>query len=63
MEPADLLPNDVVLAIENEAAPMLEIRQAAGHPDKVWLRVNRMVTFKQAADIFAILNAEPALAP
>jgi transcriptional regulator with XRE-family HTH domain len=51
-----LLPNAIVRAMDNDAAPMLEIRQAAGHPDKVWVRVNRMVTFTQAAEIFALLK-------
>lgn len=56
MTAAQLLPNAIVRAMDNDTAPMLEIRQAAGHPDKVWVRVNRMVTFTQAAEIFALLK-------
>lgn len=53
----DLLPNTAMRAMENDVAPMLEIRQAQGHPDKVWLRVNQMVTLDQAAQIFQVLRA------
>jgi transcriptional regulator with XRE-family HTH domain len=55
-EPEHLLPNAVVRAMESDTGPMLEIRQAAGHPDKVWVRVNRMVSFDQAAEIFGVLK-------
>jgi len=55
MKPLDLLPNAVMRAIDSEA-PAFEMRQAAGHPDKVWLRVNRLVTIQQAAAVFAALN-------
>jgi transcriptional regulator with XRE-family HTH domain len=56
VEVEDLLPNAVVRAMETDQAPMLEIRQAAGHPDKVWMRVNRMVPMEIAVKIFNILN-------
>lgn len=59
IQPDQLLPNTVVRAMDSDAAPMLEIRQASGHPDKVWVRVNRMVTFNQAAQIFDILKEQP----
>ena len=58
MEPSSLLPNAAARAIDSDASPMLEIKQASGHPDKVWLRVNRMVTFRQAADVFNILQQD-----
>lgn len=51
-----LLPNSVVMAIDADTAPMLEIKQAAGHPDRVFIRVNRMVTLEQAAAIFNIIK-------
>ncbi len=54
-----LLPNATIMAMETDVAPMLEIRQASGHPDKVWVRVNQMVSFQQAADIFEVLKARP----
>lgn len=56
MEASALLPNAVVRAMDSDSAPMLEIRQAAGHPDKVWVRVNRMVSFDIAARIFDVLK-------
>lgn len=52
----ELLPNAIARAMDSDTAPMLEIRQAANHPGKVWIRVNRMVTFDQAADIFQVLK-------
>jgi transcriptional regulator with XRE-family HTH domain len=54
--PDDLLPNSVALAMKQDPAPVLEIRQTAGHPDKVYLRVNRIVSLDQAAQIFNILK-------
>lgn len=51
-----LLPNSVTMAMDADTAPMLEIKQAAGHPEKVFLRVNRMVSLQQAAEIFNIIN-------
>jgi transcriptional regulator with XRE-family HTH domain len=55
MKPQDLLPNAAMRAIDSEV-PAFEMKQAAGHPDKVWLRVNRMVSITQAAQVFAVLN-------
>lgn len=52
----DLLPDTVMAAMDADAAPMLEIKQAAGHPDRVFIRVNRMVTLDQAAAIFNIIK-------
>ena len=36
----------------------LEIRQIAGEPGKVWIRMNQAVTTKQAAEIFNIVRGE-----
>lgn len=59
VDPSELLPNSVAMAMKQDAAPVLEIKQSAGHPDKVYLRVNRVVTFEQAAQIFSILKETP----
>jgi transcriptional regulator with XRE-family HTH domain len=59
VESEQLLPNQTIRALESDTSPMLEIKQAHGHPDQVWLRVNRLVTFEQAGQIFALLK-EPA---
>jgi transcriptional regulator with XRE-family HTH domain len=58
-EPHELLPNTIEAAMDNEI-PALEIRQASGHPDKVWLRVNQMVSLEVAAKIFDALNKASA---
>lgn len=54
-----VLPNATAKAMASDDAPMLEIKQASGHPDKVWMRVNRMVTMEQAGKIFVVLQTEP----
>jgi transcriptional regulator with XRE-family HTH domain len=51
-----LLPNIVAMAMDADTSPMLEIKQAAGHPDKVFLRINQMVSLQQAAAIFNIIK-------
>lgn len=56
MTAAELLPNAEIRAIDADQLPMLEIKQAANHPDKVMLRINRMVNMSQAAAIVAILR-------
>jgi transcriptional regulator with XRE-family HTH domain len=56
MTAAELLPNAEIRAIDADQLPMLEIKQAANHPDKVMLRINRMVNMTQAAAIVAILR-------
>jgi transcriptional regulator with XRE-family HTH domain len=50
----ELLPNSTLSAIESET-PALEIRQAHGHLDRVFIRINQLVTLEQAARIFEIL--------
>lgn len=55
MEPYRLLPNSIETAIDNEV-PALEIKQASGHADKVWLRVNQLVTLEQASKVFDALK-------
>lgn len=49
-----LLPNAAKQAIESEI-PAFEMKQAAGHPEQVWLRVNQMVNSDKAFRIFQIL--------
>jgi transcriptional regulator with XRE-family HTH domain len=52
----ELLPNSLMNALEGEF-PAIELKQAAGHPDKAWLRINRAVPFAVAAQIIALINA------
>lgn len=54
-EPHELLPNAIEAAMDSEV-PALEIKQASGHPDKVWIRVNQMVPLDVAAKIFDALK-------
>lgn len=51
----ELLPNALMQALDDEH-PAVELKQAAGHPDKAWLRVNRAVPFDVAARIVALIN-------
>lgn len=53
---SELMPNAEIRAIDADQLPMLEIKQAANFPDKVMLRINRMVSMEQAAAIVAILR-------
>lgn len=53
--PRELMPNTIESAIDADI-PALEIKQSAGHPGHVWMRVNQLVTFGQASQIFEILK-------
>lgn len=55
--PEELLPNSTMSAMDDEH-PAVELRQAAGHPGKAWLRVNRALSFRAAAQIIAIIDEE-----
>lgn len=57
----DLLPNTTMAAID-QGEPSLEIKQAAGHPDKVWVRVSQLVTLDQAVSIAQILQVKADVA-
>lgn len=57
--PQQLLPNTVLTAMDKEF-PALEIKQASGHPDRCWLRLNRLVTPMQAMKIMQVLQETPA---
>lgn len=57
VEPEELLPNGLMSAMEDEF-PAVELRQAAGHADKAWLRVNRAMSFATAAKIIALIDEE-----
>lgn len=57
VEPEELLPNGMMAAMEEEH-PAVELRQASGHADKAWLRVNRAMSFATAAKIIALIDEE-----
>lgn len=52
-----LLPNIVKEAMDSEY-PAIELRQASGHENKAWLRVNRSMSFATAAKIIALIEEE-----
>jgi hypothetical protein len=54
---ADLLPNAPTAAMDEEL-PALELRQAAGQPGMVWLRVNRALSFGVAAKIIDLIQVD-----
>lgn len=52
-----LLPNEIMSAFDDEM-PAVELKQATGHPEKAWLRVNRMMSFATAARIITLIDEE-----
>jgi transcriptional regulator with XRE-family HTH domain len=51
----DLLPNVVAGAVERDD-PALSIQESPGHPDKCWMRLNRLLTSEQALRIMQIVH-------
>lgn len=52
-----LLPNSLQAAMDEEL-PAIELRQAVGHGNKVWLRVNRAMSFATAAKIVTLIEED-----
>ena len=64
VKPEELLPNQMASAVERDE-PALSIQESAGHPDKCWMKLNRLVTSDQALRIMQVVhetdkNADPA---
>lgn len=57
LNPADLLPNTVESAID-EDQPALEIKSSPAAPNMAWLRVNQLVRIDTATKIAEILGAD-----
>lgn len=57
VEREQLLPNSMMSAIEDEH-PAVELKAAAGHPGKAWLRINRAMSFETGAKIIALIDEE-----
>lgn len=53
--PQELLPNTIAAAIDSDQ-PSFEIKESSGNPGKMWMRMNRLVTTKQALQIMQILQ-------
>jgi hypothetical protein len=45
-------------AITHEPEPEFEVRSSTGYPGKMWVRLNRAVSYKQALQIMEILGEE-----
>lgn len=59
IEPADLLPNSVEVSMD-EDVPSLEMKVSTGAPDRAWLRVNRLVTLRTAAQVIELVQSDEA---
>lgn len=53
----ELFPNATMNAL-NDEHPSLELKAAAGHPGKAWVRISRMMSFDTAAKIVTMINDE-----
>lgn len=53
----ELLPNAMMNALDDEH-PAIELKQAAGHPGKAWLRVNRALSYSTAAKIIQLIDED-----
>src|SRR5262245_17028157 len=53
----DLLPNALPAAMD-EDIPVLELRQAPGHPHLAWLKMNRVMSLATAAKIVDLVQAD-----
>jgi transcriptional regulator with XRE-family HTH domain len=58
----ELFPVKYRSALLNDNTPMLEVRAVPDNPERVWLRVNRIVTLDVAMAVFQQLKAEEAKA-
>jgi transcriptional regulator with XRE-family HTH domain len=56
-----LLPNLVETTMSRQP-PAFEMRQAEGEPGRVWLKVDRLVSFATAVKIAALLESDDAFA-
>lgn len=53
----ELLPNAISQAMNDEHLAF-EMRAAAGHPGKAWVRLNRLLSFETATEIAQIISRE-----
>lgn len=60
VEPAELMPNHVESAIDNDM-PALEMKVSPNQPGVAWLRVNRLVTTQTALKIMTLLEDDNAI--
>lgn len=53
----ELFPN-ALMSATNDEHPAFEMKAAAGHENKAWVRVNRLLTFETAARIAGLISDE-----
>lgn len=59
VEPSDLLPNSLEDPMD-EDFPSLEMKVSTGAPDRAWLRINRLVTLRTAAQVIELVQSDEA---
>ncbi len=57
VDPADLLPNHIEHAMDEES-PSFDMKASNAQPNKAWVRVNRLVNFSTATKIAELLEAD-----
>lgn len=62
LSPAELMPNSVESAIE-EDSPSLNMRVSTGAPNTAWLQVNRLVSLTTAVKVIEMIEADTAANP
>lgn len=55
----ELFPNSPIF-IANDEHPSLQIKEVAGHPGRVWITVNRTMSFALASKIMALITEADA---
>lgn len=56
----ELLPRHNIVAVRDDQNPSFQLKSVQGHPDKTWLIINRIMSFKLAATIITLLQEEDA---
>lgn len=59
--PEDLLPDMAEESPSSVGLPTFEVRSSPSSPDRVWLRINRLVSMATAAKVTDILDADPTM--
>lgn len=60
VKPEELAPDVVASAVERED-PAVQLTAVTGHMDKVYLRVNTLVSMSVAAQVIALLSGDPTV--
>ena len=63
LDPEQVLPNIIEGAVARSANPSFEMKASETEPGRVWLRVDRAVSFSTAAKIAQLLDEDEGVAP